>query len=88
MDRWPYEVKTYTPVEVREYCVENEWWQRRRLSMKGISTKSKLLRLEDWRNICIENEGAVTRECEVQIDNYINALKRGGQLRMDLTVQR
>lgn len=102
MDRWPHSVRSYTPAEVAKYVVDAEW-QKCRLSMKGIPTTEKLEILNKYRSDRLAyssghpdipnsrhlaDHGVLEREHQVQIDNYINALKRGGQLRMDLTVQR
>lgn len=85
MDTWPYEVKHTTTGEIMLYCTEDEKWQTFRKSLKGISTANKLQRLVDW---LIEHQYfdfkaddyIVDRRYIVQVDNYINALLRGGQL--------
>jgi len=82
MKKWPFKVHTYSPQEVRNYCVEDRIWQKFRLTRKGISTEDKLDRLKGYY------EDRSGRRFDVQVSNYINALKRGGQLAMDLTVQR
>ena len=48
MNKWPYEVKHYSPSEVQEYCVRNAAWQALRLKMKGQATTIKLQMLEHW----------------------------------------
>jgi len=90
MQEWPYALGTYNHDLVRVFCVQDQSWQKVRLSMKGISTPDKLKVLAAYRAECIENDrhGMLTQRYQVQIDNYINALKRGGQLTMDLKVQR
>lgn len=88
MDKWPYIVMTYSPLEVQEYCVRSAGWQNFRVTLKGKPTTQKLAMLKDWRDLDIAILGHVRRRCQVQIDNYINALKRGGQLNMNLEVQR
>lgn len=76
-------------------AVDNEDWQQFRLSLKGISTRDKLARLqtyweeyahcespEDPENM-LRQEAADIRERAwryVRVDNYIKALCRGGQL--------
>ena len=77
MDKWPHEVKSYTPEEVRKYAVGDATWQTFRESLKGLSTTEKLKKLGVWRHRSV---GVISRRTEVQVDNYINALKRGGQL--------
>jgi len=91
---WRYEVKYCSPEEVTKYCVKDANWQEFRLSLKGLSTYVKLANLERWRMRHAEQATTqsgvekVPRRVEVQIDNYIGALKRGGQLGMDLKVRR
>ena len=56
-------------------AIDDEKWQEFRKSLKGISTEEKLDKLQEWLN---SHKGS--RKAEVQVINYINALKRGGQL--------
>jgi hypothetical protein len=84
MNKWPHEIKSYTPEEVRKYAVADKSWQQFRLSLKGLSTSEKLQRLGIWRH----RGTAISRSTQVQVDNYINALKRGGQLDKDGKVVR
>lgn len=91
---WRYELKTYSPEEVRLYCVLDANWQEFRLSLKGLSTYVKLANLERWRMMHADQATTqsgvevVPRRIEVQIDNYVNALKRGGQLDLECRVRR
>jgi len=91
---WRYEVKLYTPDEVRLFCVLDANWQEFRVSLKGLSTYTKLANLEHWRMKHAEQSSTqsgiekLPRRVEVQIDNYINALKRGGQLDINCKVKR
>lgn len=93
MDRWPYQVDAYTSLEVQQFCVFDESWQKFRLSLKGLPTEHKLNRLHEYRegimlyNSAHMGEAYLPRRHQVQIDNYINALKRGGQLDMNLEVR-
>jgi hypothetical protein len=82
--KWPHEVKTYTRSEVTGAIFYADW-QDFRLSLKGVETVRKL-KLLDARRTSLINSGLWTRDREIQIDNYINALKRGGQLNMNLEV--
>ena len=71
-------------------AVDNEEWQKFRLSMKGKSTASKMMMLKKYWHINIH--GHVVRESDtrdvfqyncdicIRVDNYIKALCRGGQL--------
>jgi len=73
---------TLTKAEIA-HAVVDEGWQAFRLRMKGLPTAKKLRSLDDW--LCM-NPGS--RMAEVQVENYRNALKRGGQLDLDGNVQR
>lgn len=84
MIRWPYNVVSYTQDEVKRHCVNDEYWQRFRLTLKGLPTGQKLKELAHW----LFDECKQSRRGYVQVSNYINALKRGGQLDMDCNVQR
>ena len=89
--KWPHEVKTYSPDEVKQY-VADDYWQTFRLGLKGKPTPVKLKLLDAYRynrlafnsgdgdgnNRNCHDHGVLERAHEVQIDNYINALKRGG----------
>lgn len=88
MNNWPHEVKGYSPEDVQHYCVQDQEWQEFRLSLKGLPTESKLIRLDARRHELLAANGNLERNHQVQIDNYINALKRGGQLGMDLRVRK
>jgi len=71
-------------------AVDNEEWQKVRLSMKGTTTQFKMLTLRAYWNTQLH--GHVVRDsdehnifqydCDVciRVDNYIKALCRGGQL--------
>jgi hypothetical protein len=73
-------------------AVQDEEWQQFRKSLKGMDTASKLNNLRDWYNdrphthVTQEFPGGTAThgrpECKpcVQIDNYLKALARGGQL--------
>lgn len=61
-------------------CVDNDAWQAFRRSMKGVSTEEKLDMLEDYvRTHEVAGTYDIVEQC--RIDNYINALLRGGQLK-------
>ena len=79
MDHWPHPIKTYTMAEVQEH-VYTTGWQLHRENMKGRPTTTKLDMLSAWRELELKGLGYLRRRCEVQIDNYLNALKRGGLL--------
>jgi hypothetical protein len=88
MNQWPYEISKLTRKEVLEFTV-NPKWQYFRKNLKGLSTKSKLILLLRWLQFddhCDTTNGKPLREYQVQVDNYLNALKRGGQLNNQLEV--
>lgn len=82
MRKWNHTVGSLTRVAI-QWAINHDEWQKFRLSLKGISTEDKLKRLDDW---LVNNRGG--EKTTVQVDNYINALKRGGQLNGRLEVVR
>lgn len=89
--RWTYPVRQWSQQEVKEAVYEAdgyEDWQKFRVSLKGQSTQVKLHRLAARRQAATQMSPR-NRTLEMcRIDNYIGALKRGGQLGMDLEVRR
>ena len=57
-------------------AVEDDQWQDFRISLKGLSTETKIRKLWEW----VESHDT-SREAQVQVTNYVNALRRGGQLK-------
>ena len=89
MNGWTHKVETYTTEEVKEFCVNDSEWQRFRLSLKGVSTQAKIRQLNIRRESNLDKaSGKLGRRHQVQIDNYINALKRGGQLDLNCVIVR
>lgn len=85
MKTWPHFIDTHSTAVILT-AVDDENWQMFRKSLKGISTENKLdllnaRYLERWIN-------GGSHEEKVRIDNYINALKRGGLLNSKLEVVR
>lgn len=72
----------YNQSLVQVHCVRNEEWQKVRLSMKGVDTSEKLAILHAWwekhHNQAMTSMGQDI--CEIQVGNYLGALRRGGQL--------
>lgn len=92
MDKYHVEAG-YDAREIQEYCVRNEKWQKCRLSMKGVPTDKKLQICKDWwdQQMLIgmsmhrgeENKDIrkhIRHVTELQVGNYLGALRRGGQL--------
>lgn len=83
MNNWPYKIVSLTRQEIDD-AIQDDHWQQVRLSMKGVATPEKLRILKDYRTQCINSgKGTLSRKHQVQIDNYINALLRGGQLKRE-----
>src|SRR5690348_9516482 len=65
-------------------AVDNEEWQKFRVSLKGKSTQTKLEMLERYWNAWCGGIGLCggAHDCDfcIRVDNYIKALCRGGQL--------
>lgn len=68
----------YGPVDSTTIApsVRDPEWQKFRLSMKGVRTITKINMLRDWY---VSRGGSL--KAWVQVTNYLNALKRGGQLK-------
>lgn len=73
--------------EVIDTAVSDPDWQKFRLTLKGVSTEEKLIRLRRLADATIQNhthvgEGmcSVAYDNYVRILNYLNALSRGGQI--------
>lgn len=77
---WPFSVK-HTPRNlIQKYCLGSEAWQKMRLFLKGKNTSQKIMLLILWRVQLQSLYNQKYDEGVIQIDNYINALLRGGQL--------
>ena len=73
-------------------AVDDEDWQKFRLSLKGLSTRDKLDKLQAYYNSAVHTHtveefpnATLTSgrgDCDacIRVDNYIKALCRGGQL--------
>jgi hypothetical protein len=91
---WPFDAHNGFSPEVVQEAVKCPYWQKVRLSMKGKTTKEKLRTLLLWRQERTAYNGSgrdfevVDEEATVQIDNYLGALRRGGQLDMNNLIQR
>jgi hypothetical protein len=86
MNKWPHAVTTLTQAEILKH-VDDPEWQIVRLGMKGMPTPKKLDILDAYRYNRLQAD-TLERKYQVQIDNYINALKRGGLLNDALEVVR
>lgn len=61
-------------------AVDDEEWQKFRLSLKGLSTKEKVQKLRGYYEAPAETVGATDDDVYIRVDNYIKALCRGGLL--------
>ena len=87
MNHWPYEVSPWSMDDILS-AVKDDDWQALRLSLKGIPTEEKLDRLEEYMASIDGRSANEAWRMHCRIDNYINALKRGGQLNMQMEVVR
>ncbi len=74
MNSWDQKIITPSRLDIIKYAVNDFDWQMFRLGLKGISTYDKLDQLQKWLRKH-NNHAAV-----VQVNNYLGALKRGGQI--------
>lgn len=68
-------MRKLTRAEIQK-AIKDPLWQTVRLSMKGVPLKEKSVLLKNWYKTAKNKKKA-----EVQIINYINALKRGGLIK-------
>jgi hypothetical protein len=74
-------------------AVNDEFWQAFRESLKGLSTSRKLHRLHEyfvvacWKREVLNTSDTEFERVQIQLDNYIKALCRGGQLNAGESLQ-
>lgn len=90
---WPY--KSLGSFNIHEVwkAVDNDEWQRIRKGMKGTTTEAKLHTLVRYLDVNAGDEGVdkwadLSWEVRCRVQNYIGALKRGGQLSIEGKIQR
>ena len=76
---WYREVSSWSR-EMIQHSINNAAWQRFRISLKGLSTVDKLDNLEGYCQRREKDGNRMSMEERCRVDNYINALLRGGQL--------
>lgn len=92
-NHWYFEVKQWSQDFVQD-CVyrvaDVALWQLLRTSMKGLTTKEKLQFLLAYYHSSITNDASREQMMIVKcrIDNYIGALRRGGQLDAEYNIVR
>lgn len=91
LDCWPYPVPSLSPSDISR-AINDADWQKFRLSLKGWPTGIKLAKLKTYLNGLgdIDNEKLLEEQMlrDIRVANYINALRRGGQLDLNNRVQR
>lgn len=93
IEGWAHSVRCWTTEQVRyaAYSAPDfEQWQRFRISLKGLTTRAKLLCLAQRviSKVISEPDQIVVELEWCRIDNYINSMRRGGQLDSDYKVIR
>ncbi len=87
MQRWEHDVTHLTRAEIMG-AIKCSTWQDFRLWLKGKPTIVKLQDLDKWLQFDVECNHCDRATRQIQVDNYINALKRGGQLDLEGNVVR
>lgn len=80
-DSWKMPVESWTQEQVKTAvyeCADSLEWQKFRVSLKGFSTREKLVRLAYYRQY-----KGLYNQVKCRVDNYIGALVRGGCLKPD-----
>lgn len=91
---WPLDAYPgWSPDLVQKYCVQDQEWQGVRLSMKGQLTSKKLDILYHYLARKVGSEYINIRRSKderfwCQVDNYLGALRRGGQLDADNMIRK
>ena len=86
LQKWIHTISQGWKNDYIRFCVYESmshlYWQQFRVSMKGMSTFEKLVMLHNYGKAhFVNNEDWALRKVEkCRIDNYIGALRRGGQL--------
>ena len=93
MDAWDAERRPvrqgYRRVEVQAYTSHAAWQYFRLKFLKGAPTREKLRLLEEWYDgKHVSTPGSTKWQREVQVGNYLGALRRGGQLDQDNRVRK
>lgn len=89
LESWEFGVASWSHEEVRKAVYEArdaESWQKLRIALKGTTTQQKLAILVEYMFDAdnFDREDRWVMLCRV--DNYIGALKRGGQLDSQLRI--
>lgn len=72
---WNSLIVSLTQLEIQP-AIQNVAWQRLRVSMKGEELQRRYWKLKQWLEVHPND-----RTAQVQVANYVNALKRGGMIK-------
>ena len=83
--RTPKQGKTASSRRIAAAVDDQEWQKFRQFVLKGQKTQFKLMDLKAWQEVNhigvkSDHNATLCRTC-IQVDNYIKALCRGGQLK-------
>lgn len=85
--RWGQPIRSWSAKQIRTAVYDSfdaEEWQKFRVALKGLSTAHKLFRLLQYRHNHAQYDSVtgfvIPEHIQCRVDNYVNALKRGGQL--------
>lgn len=84
--RTPREGTSATSKRIAQ-AVDNEDWQRFRVSLKGKSTQLKLYKLRQYFDDKVVNGKDSYDDVCIRVDNYLKALARGGQLEAGVSLE-
>ena len=87
MNKWSRRVESWSRKEI-DIAINDDKWQAFRRSLKGLPTRDKLESLSDYLNVELDQGMSIDVDKQIRVDNYINALKRGGQLDINCNVVR
>jgi len=85
--RWGPPMRSWSAEQIRTAVYDSfdaEEWQKFRVALKGLSTQHKLFRLLQYYSEHGQHDSVtgvvIPEHIQCRVDNYVNALKRGGQL--------
>lgn len=88
--KWQHAIQKHSRADI-DAAIKNDTWQQFRKNLKSMPTEMKLSFLDKYLRNALGDESLAEmgdRMRQVQVDNYINALKRGGQLDLEGNVVR
>lgn len=85
---WPYDAERSWPRNLIADAISDNNWQGYRKSLKGLDTVDKLKHLQTWYIESLKRPSVYRWKCRVQVENYLGALRRGGQLDANNMIQK